>query len=146
MGRKQYSLKHLQWRGGGMKRVHPVQAALLATLFLITVLVIMSGGDGGSGEEGFGCYHYCSPTSSASCLDNRNHLHPAEVEEKGHLLHQPTEDQHVWTAEPFLLWQSNGCVVAMPSLVMGAMLVMGGWGLIEHFHYILEIQWPVLCT
>lgn len=70
---------------------------------LITVLVIMSGGDRGSGEEGFGCHHYCCPTSSASCLDNRNHLYPAEAEEKGHLLHQPTEDQHVWTAEPFLL-------------------------------------------
>lgn len=95
-----------------------VQVALLATLFLITVLVIVSGGDRRSGEEGFGCYHYCCPTSSASCLDNRNHLYPAEVEEKGHLLHQPTEDQHVWTAEPCLLRQSNGCVVVMPSLVM----------------------------
>lgn len=72
-------------------------------LFLITVLVIMSGGDRRSSEEGFGCYHYCCPASSASCLDNRNHLYPAEVEEKRHLLHQPTEDQHMWTAEPCLL-------------------------------------------
>lgn len=113
-------------------------------LFLITVLVIMSGGDRRSGEEGFGCHHYCCPTSSASCLDNRNHLYPAEVEEKGHLLHQPTEDQHVWTAEPFLLWQSKVCVMVMPSLVMGAILGMGGCGLIEHFLCILETQWPML--
>lgn len=80
-----------------------VQAALLATLLLITAFGFMSGGDRRSGEEGFGCYHYCCPPSSASCLDNRDHLYPAEAEEKGHLLHQPTKDQHVWTAEPHLL-------------------------------------------
>lgn len=80
-----------------------IQAALLATLLLIIAFGFMTGGGRRSGEEVFGCYHYCCPPSSASCLDNRDHLYPAEAEEKGHLLHQPTEDQCVWTAEPYLL-------------------------------------------
>lgn len=83
--------------------IQTIQAALLATLLLITAFGFMPGGGRRSGKEGLGCYHYCCPTSSASCLDNRDHLYPAEAEEKGHLLHQPTEDQHVWTAEPHLL-------------------------------------------
>lgn len=80
-----------------------IQAALLAIFLLITVFGFMSGGGWRSSEEGFGCYHYCCPPGLAGCLDHRDHLYPAEAEEKGHLLHQPTEDQHVRTAEPHLL-------------------------------------------
>lgn len=80
-----------------------IQAALLDIFLLIIVFDFMSGGGWRSSEESFGCYYYCCPPSPASCLDHRDHLYPEEAEEKGHLLHQPTEDQHVWTAEPHLL-------------------------------------------
>lgn len=95
---------------------------------LITAFGFISGGGRRSSEESFGCYHYCCSPSPTSCLDNRDHLHPAEAEEKGHLLHQPTKNQHVWTAEPHLLWQSNRSVLITPALAMGAMLGVGEFG------------------
>ena len=58
-----------------------------------------------------GHHHHHGAPRPARGHDGGRGLRPAPPEAPGHLLHQPPEDQHVWTAQPGLLRQ--GEVVVM---------------------------------